>query len=264
MNTIWMIASGTFGEAMRRKILNVFLFVALALMVMGFAFASFQPKEEMVIIKSLGLGVIGLAGVFISVILFINLVPVEIERRTIYTILSKPVQRYEFLLGKFLGGLMTVFLNILLMGLAFVVLIIWKGGINHETMQGCLDCLKGVLMIFFQLLLLGGVAMCFSVFLSPFVNFFLSFALYLLGSMGVLESLATPNDKQPAMVTNFFKFLHYIVPNFANFNIQNPIIHPDVIVRNETLYIAQNVVYAVIYTTILLIISVMIFDRREV
>src|SRR6202012_979130 len=117
MNTIWMIASGTFGEAMRRKILNVFLFVALALMVMGFAFASFQPKEEMVIIKSLGLGVIGLAGVFISVILFINLVPVEIERRTIYTILSKPVQRYEFLLGKFIGGLMTVFLNILLMGL---------------------------------------------------------------------------------------------------------------------------------------------------
>jgi ABC-type transport system involved in multi-copper enzyme maturation permease subunit len=259
-----MIASGTFGEAMRRKILNVFLFVALALMVMGFAFASFSPKEEMVIIKSLGLGVIGLAGVFISVILFINLVPVEIERRTIYTILSKPVQRYEFLCGKFLGGLMTVFVNIALMGLAFVLLIAWKGGFTHDTLIGCRDCLKGVLMIFFQLLLVGGVAMCFSVFLSPFVNFFLSFALYLLGSMGVLESLATPSKEQSPVVTGFFKFLHYIVPNFGNFNIQNPIIHPDVIVHNETVYILQNIVYAIIYTAILLIISVMIFDRREV
>jgi ABC-type transport system involved in multi-copper enzyme maturation permease subunit len=264
MNTIWMIASGTFGEARRRKILNGFRFVALALMVMGFAFASFSPKEEMVIIKSLGLGVIGLAGVFISVILFINLVPTEIERRTIYTILSKPVQRYEFLLGKFVGGLMTVFVNIAFMGLAFVLLVAWKGNFSHEALQGCLDCLKGILMIFFQLVILGGVGLCFSVFLSPFVNFFLSFALYLLGSMGVLESLSTPNKDQSPIATGFFKGLHYIVPNFGNFNIQNPIIHPDVIIKNESIYIAQNVLYAIIYTAILLIISVMIFDRKEV
>ena len=121
MNAVWMIASGTFGEAMRRKILNVFLFVALALIVMGFAFASFQPRQEIVLIKSLGLGVIVLAGVFISVILGINLIPKEIERRTIYTILSKPVQRYQFLCGKFLGGLMTVLSNIALMGIALIV-----------------------------------------------------------------------------------------------------------------------------------------------
>lgn len=264
MSTIWMIASGTFGEAMRRKILNVFLFVALALMVMGFAFASFTPKEEMEIIKSLGLGVISLAGVFISVILFINLVPVEIERRTIYTILSKPVQRYEFLCGKFVGGLMTVFVNIALMGIAFVLLVAIKGSFSHEALVGCADCLKGVLMIFFQLTLVGGVALCFSVFLSPFVNFFLSFALYLLGSMGVLESLAAPSKDKSPVVTGFFKVLHYIVPNFGNFNIQNPIIHPDVIVKNEAVYIAQNIVYAIIYTAILLIVAVMIFDRKEV
>ncbi|MEO7718113.1 MAG: hypothetical protein ABIY70_18075, partial [Capsulimonas sp.] len=69
MSTIWLIASGTFGEAMRRKILNVFLFVALALIVMAFAFTSFAARQELVLIKSMGLGVIGLAGVFISVIL---------------------------------------------------------------------------------------------------------------------------------------------------------------------------------------------------
>jgi len=263
MNTIWMIASGTFGEAMRRKILNVFLFVGIALMFMGFAFSSFRPSEEMVIIKSLGLGVIALAGVFISVILFINLIPQEIERRTIYTILSKPVQRYEFLCGKFLGGLMTVFSNILLMGVSFIVLLLIK---EHHWDHDITDAVKGVIMIFFQIMLLGGVSMCFSVILSPFVNFFLSFAVYLLGSMSsVTESLASnPDGKKNPVVVAVFKVVHVLIPNFGNFNIQNPIIHPDVVIHNEGIYLAQTILYAVLWTAILMTIAVLAFDRREV
>ena len=89
MNTIWMIASGTFGEAMRRKILLVFLFVALALIVMGFAFASFTPGREMIVIKSLGPGRHRPGRRLYQRHPGINLIPNEIERRTIYT---HPVQ----------------------------------------------------------------------------------------------------------------------------------------------------------------------------
>ncbi|MBV9849669.1 MAG: ABC transporter permease [Armatimonadetes bacterium] len=265
MNAVWIIAAGTFGEAMRRKILNVFLFVALALIVMGFAFASFSPRQEIVLIKSMGLGVIGLAGVFISVILGINLIPNEIERRTIYTILSKPVQRYQFLCGKFLGGLMTVLSNIGLMGVLFVLLLTWKLSQFHDPFLGTdRDILKGVLMIFFQLTLVSAVALFFSVFLSPFVNFFLTFAVYLLGATGILESLGTPGEDKNRLTVQFFQLLHRIVPNFDNFNIQNPIIHPDVHIINETVYIWQNIAYALVYTAILLTLAVLIFDRREV
>ena len=262
MSTIYMIASGTFGDAIRRKILNVFLLVALALMGMGFTFSSFQPHEEMTIIKSLGLGVIGLAGVFISVILFINLIPVEIERRTIYTILSKPVQRYEFLVGKFLGGLMTVFVNIAVMGIGFLVMLCFK---EHGWDHDVTEALKGVMMIFFQIMLLGSVSMCISVLLSPFVNFFLSFAIYLLGSMSsVTESLATNDSKKSPVVVMFFKVVHVIIPNFGNFNIQNPIIHPDVVIHNETQYLLQTILYALLWTAILMTGAVLAFDRREV
>jgi ABC-type transport system involved in multi-copper enzyme maturation permease subunit len=262
MNAVWMIASGTFGEAMRRRILQVFLFVALALIVMGFAFSSFSPRQEMVVIKSLGLGSIALAGVFISVILGINLIPSEIERRTIYTILSKPVQRYQFVCGKFLGGLMTVLSNIALMGIVFVGLTFYK---EHNWDQDVVDVAKGVLMIFFQLTLVGAVALFFSVFVSPFVNFFLTFAVYLLGSINILGDLASdPSHQKNPISVAFFKVLHFIVPNFDNFNIQNPIIHPDVTITNETLYIWQNILYALVYTAILLTLAVLIFDRREV
>lgn len=262
MGTVWMLAAGTFGEAMRRKILLVFLFVALALIVMGFAFASFTPTREMVVIKSLGLGVISLAGVFISVILGINLIPNEIERRTIYTILSKPVQRWQFVCGKFLGGLLTVLSNIALMGLAFILLMVIKErGFNHDV----LSVAKGVAMIFFQLTLVGAVALFFSVFVSPFVNFFLTFAVYLLGSTDIASSLASdPDHKKGALTVGFFKVLHNIIPNFGNYNIQNPIINPHQIIKDEGHYLLYLVAYALVWTALLLTFAVVIFDRREV
>jgi len=262
MGTIWMLAAGTFGEAMRRKILLVFLFVALALIVMGFAFASFTPTREMVVIKSLGLGVISLAGVFISVILGINLIPNEIERRTIYTILSKPVQRWQFVCGKFLGGLLTVLSNVALMGVAFILLMILKErGFNHDV----LNVAKGVAMIFFQLTLVGAVALFFSVFVSPFVNFFLTFAVYLLGSTDIASSLASdPDHKKGALTVGFFKILHNVIPNFGNYNIQNPIINPHQVIKDEGHYLTYLITYALIWTAFLLLSAVLIFDRREV
>lgn len=259
MSTIWTLASGTFGEAIRRKILNIFVVVGIALMVLFFAFGAFSPTEELIIMKSTGLGIISIAGVFISVILGINLIPSEIEKRTIYTILSKPVRRYEFLIGKFLGALMTVFVNIILMGAIFIIAVWIK---RHNPEWGIWD---GIIMTLFQIMLLNAVALLFSVFLTPFVNFFLTFAVYIVGSMSsVTEDLAKDDPKKNAIVTGFFKIVHFLVPNFGNFNIQNPIIYPNEEIRNMAAYMVQNALYATIYATILILIAVLIFDRREV
>ena len=128
---------------------------------------------------------------------------------------------------------------------------------------------KGILMIFFQMTLLGAVAMFFSVFLSPFVNFFLTFAVWLLGNASSLtEALADPTSdpghpKNPIIV-GIFKLVHVVIPNFANYNIQNPIINPHEHITNEPIYIAWNILYAVVYTAILLTVGSLIFDRREV
>lgn len=259
MGTVWTLALATFGEAVRRKILLIFLVVAIALLVLFFAFAQFQATEQMVIIKSTGLGIISLAGVFISVILGINLIPNEIDRRTIYTILSKPVNRWQFILGKFIGGLLTVLLNIFAMGLIFIVAVAAKA---HAFQYSIID---GVTMIFFQMMLISGVALLFSVFVSPFVNFFLTFAVYIVGSMSsVTESLATPAPNKSIVTQYLFKFVHFIIPNFGNFNIQNPIIHPDVQVVNMAKYMSTNILYAFIEVAIMMLVAILIFDRREV
>jgi ABC-type transport system involved in multi-copper enzyme maturation permease subunit len=258
MSTVWLLAASTFQEARRRKILLVFLFGALAIMLMGMAFGSLQPSRDLSVTKSLGLGVISLAGVFISIILYITLIPAEIERRTIYSILSKPVQRSQYVAGKFLGGLMTVLANIALMGVIFLVIMTAKQiGYQHSgdsalsAAQVDAALVKNLLMIFFQMTLLGAVAMFFSVFLPPVVNFFLTFGVWLLGSAPILKS-------------GPLAFLHLILPNFGNFSIQNPFINPSQHVTQEPAYIGLNIVYALVYTAILLMLGTVIFDRREV
>ena len=252
MNTIWLLASSTFGEAIRRKILLVFLFGGLAIMLMGMAFGALTPTRDLNVTKSLGLGVISLAGVFISIILYITLIPTEIERRTIYSILSKPVQRYQYLTGKFLGGLMTVLANLSLMGLIFLVILTAKLiQYNQPVLPADLGLLKNLLMIFLQMTLLGAVAMFFSVFLPPVVSFFVTFGVWLLGS-GLLPAEGP------------LHLLHYVVPNFSNDAIQNPWINPSVVVTQEPAYIALNIFYALLYTALLLIAGTVVFDRREV
>src|SRR5689334_13793307 len=117
------IARQTVREALRRRVMWVILVIGVFLIALGPVFGFLNPKDNQTVLKSLGLAAILLAGLFITIVTCIYLIPVEIERRTIYTVLSKPVQRYEFVLGKFLGGFITVAINILSMGVVFLLML---------------------------------------------------------------------------------------------------------------------------------------------
>jgi ABC-type transport system involved in multi-copper enzyme maturation permease subunit len=264
MSTALVIARNTISEALRRKILNAFLMVGIAVLVLTFAFQQLSPRQELTLIKGMGLGIISLAGLFITVILTINMLPVEIERRTIYTILSKPVRRHEFLLGKYFGALGTILINVLLMSFVFVVAVGVKQVLAGAPVNA-LDLFKGVLLIYMQLLLLCSLAMFFSTFLTPLVNFFLSLSLFVIGN---LSSFTEDLAKQANNIISkgFFTVVHYLVPNFGNFNLINPLVNPDAAaqMRSEFQFIAGNVLYALVYSTVLLILAILVFDRREV
>lgn len=251
------IARQTVREALRRRVMWIFLIIGVFLIALGPVFGFLSPKDSQTVLRSLGLAAILLAGLFITIVTCIYLIPVEIERRTIYTVLSKPVQRYEFVLGKFLGGFATVFVNIAAMGIVFLVMIYFQEGRHIPT-----EMVKGVLLTFFQMLLLAALTIFFSTFATPVVNFFLSFGIFLVGNLGsVTDSLTTSQNKVTRIVGTA---IHYIVPNFSNFNIQNSLIHPTQEIQNENVFIFNNIVYALIYSAVLLTLAILIFDRREV
>lgn len=262
MNTAFVIARNTIGEALRKKVINAFFMVGVVLIALTFIFNQFAPRQELTLVKGMGLGIISLAGLLITVILSINLIPTEIERRTIYTILAKPVRRYEFLIGKFFGSIGTLLINVGLMGVVFVVAIAIKQ-IGAENAMNPLLLLKGILMILMQLVLLSALAIFFSTFVTPLVNFFLTMVVFVLGNLSTY-TLNLAKASQLAPVKWFLTGVHYIVPNFANFQYTNPLLQPDVVVKNEVAFLTQNCVYAVVYATALLFLAMIAFDRREV
>lgn len=250
------IAQQTVREALRRRVMWIFFVSGICLIAMGPVFGFLQPKDSQTVLRSLGLAAILLSGLFITIVTCIYLIPVEIERRTIYTVLSKPVQRYQFILGKFLGGFATVFINIFAMGLVFLVMI--------YSLEKRLptEMVIGVSLTFFQMMLLAALSIFFSTFAAPVVNFFLSFGIFLVGNLSSVTDSLTANPN--ALVSGIGKAVHYILPNFGNFNIQNSIIHPTIEIKNQQVFIFQNIIYAIVYSLVLLTLAVLIFDRREV
>jgi len=261
MSAIYAIAATTLGEAVRKRVLLVILLIGVGLLIVTPGLQQLAPRQANTVLIAFGLGVIQMIGALVAVVLTIGLIPTEIERRTIYTILSKPVQRYQFLLGKFLGSVATIAMMMALMTVVFLLLY-WI--MRHEVP---LNILQGPPLFFLQMVLLSAVAMFFSTFVSPIVNFFLSFGLYMVGNIGnpLLDSLSSARGENVnQLAKGAVTLLHYILPNFANYNVQNPIINPESAIGNTQVYVVQVVLYAVIYTSILMTLAVLVFDRREV
>lgn len=286
---IWTIAKNTVSEAMRKKVLNVCLMVALAMIVLSLSFTQLGFQQDMTIVKSLGLFVILLAGFIISLLMSISLIPNEVERRTIYTILSKPVKRYEFVVGKYLGGLITLFVNIAVMGIVFVGMIAVKaylgqkfgqqiGGIaaSAATPKDAVTAVKmswhlfdpalvlGIVLIYFQFFVMSSIVMFFSVFMSPTVNFFASASVYVVGSAADIWRSMAQNGHTPQLVRYLYTGIYYMLPKFSNFNVQNKLIHPELPVHNFNLYVAITIGQALAYSLVVMIIAVLMFEKKEV
>lgn len=258
MNATLAIAGATFGEAIRKRILLVILLAALVIILISPAFEPFAGRGQRTLILSFGFGIIQLAGTFIAIIMCTGLIPTEIERRTIYTILSKPVQRWSFVVGKYLGAVGTLAFVYLMMGMVFMMVSrVSLGEFNLKIAQG-------LIMFFFQSSLLAGVTLFFSTFVSPLVNYFLSGGVFLMGNLmsSFLETIQRNPDVTPFTRVPI-QILTVVLPNFANFNIQNPIINPEQVLTDELAYFIQTVMYAIVYVVLLLVASVLVFNQRE-
>lgn len=253
---ILAIAKQTLEDMVRRKIMMILLLVSVAMIALGPSVSFLTPRESSAVLRSLGLAVILIAGLLITIISSIQVIPTEIERRTIYTVLSKPVQRYEFVLGKFLGGIFTVFVMIAMMGLVFL------GVLYLQERAFAPDMLKGVVLTFFQMMLLAALTICFSTFATPVVNFFLSFGIFIVGNLSTVTESLTSNQRPVTRIVA--TVIHVLIPNFGNFNLQNKLIHPEQVLSNEAAFVTQNIIYAIIYSALLLIVAILVFDRREV
>jgi ABC-type transport system involved in multi-copper enzyme maturation permease subunit len=252
MTRILSISLNTFRETLREKLLYNLLIFALLMIGSSILLSRLTLGDANRLILDLGLASINIFGVIIAIFVGIGLVSKEIDKKTIYTILSKPVPRYEFLLGKYLGLCITLLANttIMVAGL-FMVL---------KFMQVPIDVVlfKSVLLIYIELLVVTAVALLFSTFTSSTLSAIFTLAIYVIGHLSAdLKSLG---DKLDSVSRSVLNALYYVMPNLERFNLKGHVIHQlDVGMTDMMLIIC----YGIAYATLVLLVATIIFQRRD-
>jgi ABC-type transport system involved in multi-copper enzyme maturation permease subunit len=249
------IASNTFREAVRDRVL--YNLIAFALLLSGAAILVGQISIdiERLVVVNLGLTAVSLFGVLIAIFVGIGLVSKEIEKRTLYTVLSRPVRRWEFIVGKFFGLAGTLVVNTFFMAIGVFAALLY---VSKAFQKPQVWILVALYFIILQFLIICSVALLFSSFSSPLLSAVFAFSLFVVGSFSEdLRGFA-------AMAHGITRWLAtaaaYLVPNFSTLNVISAVAHEQPVAGQLILY---NSLYALLYSAVALSGAVLIFERRN-
>lgn len=251
---VYAIATNTFREAVRDRVLyNLVVFVLLITACAVFL-GELTAGQEARTIVNIGLGAMLLFGVFISIFVGVGLVTKEIEKKTLYTVFSKPIGRGEFLVGKYLGLCLTLIVNVAVMGLGVSLALLFVGGGGLAV-----SIWAAVVLIFFELTIITAVAVLFSSFSSPALSSLLTFLVFVIGHFSAsLKEFAENLGSTAAKY--LFGAIYYILPNLSFFSFTTPAAHGRI---PEATLMAGAVLYALVYCAVLLSAAVLIFRHRN-
>ena len=266
MSAVPAIAVNVFRESVRDKVLYNLVAFAILLMGASYLIGQLTAGQDMKIIKDLGLAAMLLFGLFIAVFIGIGLVSKEVERRSIYSLLSKPIRRPEFILGKYCGLLLTLLVNVAAMTCAFYVVLaimIWTQPPQAKVIweAPALDpaLLKAVLLIYAELAIVTACALFFSSFSTPILSAAFTVGMFVIGQFNAdLKHFETIVSSRPAAW--LARGLYYTLPNLAPFDVKAAVVHGQPVAAG---YLLLTLGYAACYIGVLLLLTMTVFSRRD-
>jgi ABC-type transport system involved in multi-copper enzyme maturation permease subunit len=260
------IAINVFRESVRDKVLYNLVFFAILLIGASLLIGQLTAGQDVKIIKDLGLSATSVFGLFIAVFIGIGLVSKEVERRSVYALLAKPIHRWQLVVGKYFGLSLTLAVNIAMMAAAlFVVLAYMRRGVPPEVVRAWdappLDpaLLIAIGLILVELMLVTAIALFFSTFSTPLLSAALTFGLFVVGHFSAdLRNFEAAVDSPAA--GRIARALYWVLPNLAQFDVKANVVHGRHVPPG---YVALVVAYAAVYIAILLTVSVYVFSRRD-
>lgn len=266
MSVVPQIAVHVFKESVRDKVLYNLVFFAVLLIAASYLIGQLTAGQDVKIIKDLGLAATSVFGLFIAIFIGIGLVSKEVERRSIYSLLSKPVRRHELILGKYAGLVLTLAVNLSVMAVALYVVLGYMSLIETEEFKQSWEApatdpamLKAIFLIFVQLTLVTAIALFFSTFSSPILSAVLTFGLYVGGHFSQdLKNFESVVESQAAGYLT--EGLYYVLPNFAAFDVKAEVVHAQPVTFE---YLALATAYGLAYISVLLLAAMYIFSRRD-
>jgi ABC-type transport system involved in multi-copper enzyme maturation permease subunit len=249
------IAANTFREAVRDRVL--YNLIAFALLMSGAAILVGQISIgiERLVVVNLGLTAVSLFGVVIAIFIGIGLVSKEIDKRTLYTVLSRPVQRWEFIVGKFFGLAGTLAVNTFFMAIGVFAALFY---ISHGLQAADGWILIALYFIVLQFMVITALALLFSSFSTPIFAALFAFCLFVIGSFA--EDLRAFAAMAQGATHLLATGAAYLVPNFSCFNVISSVAHGQPV---ATQLIVSNTIYALVYMGMAICGAVLIFERRN-
>ncbi len=246
------IALNTFRESIRDRLLYAILFFGLLLMGATVLLGSISLDQDVKVIKDLGL-----AGIFIVNFLIIlsvgtNLVSKEIDRKSIYAVLTKPIERSTFIIGKFIGLGATLFVTTVMMSAVFVAVLLAKNAGLPPLIFVALA------FTYLELLFLVAIALMFSTFTAPVASALYTLAFFLIGHS--MTSLTRFGEQAGPFVKGLIAVVSHVLPNLEKFNIKNQVVYDVAVSGPQSIW---TVVYAGAYITVLIMIATNILRRQE-
>jgi ABC-type transport system involved in multi-copper enzyme maturation permease subunit len=256
MRNVLAVAANTFREAVRDRVLYNLVFFALLMMGAAILVGQISIGIEESVMASLGLSAISIVGIFIAVFIGVGLVSKEMDKRTLYALLAKPVHRWEFLLGKFCGLVMTLAVNTAAMAVGLYIAL-WY--VKHPLENSDWYLLVAVYLIWLKLALIVALAMLFSCFTTPFLAILFTLGIYVAGLFaGDLRTMQAV-DLTPAAM-GMFKAISYVLPNFENFNVMAAVVHGRSV---PAALVGQDTGYTILYAGVVLLAASLVFARRN-
>jgi ABC-type transport system involved in multi-copper enzyme maturation permease subunit len=247
------IAGITFKEAKRDRVLYLLFFFAVVAIASSRVLALLTVGDRVKIIKDVGLASLNIFGVLMAVLMGTGLVYKEIDKKTIFTLLSKPLHRAEFLFGKFLGLAFTLFIMTTAMSLIFLAVVF------AHTLSLDWRLLIAIAYIYLELLVITALAILFSTFASPILSSIFSLSFYLIGHLTWGLELLIKKARTAAGRTAL-RALYLVLPDLENFNFKTEAVHNLPIPSGIFLW---SFLYALCYTAFLLALAVLVFRRRD-
>ena len=264
----WYIALYTYREGIRKKTLIGFLILSL-LVIFGASFISsyLDPTSEtdidLKLIKDICVATISIFGVLITIFISASVVPGEIENKVIYTILSKPVRRIQYLLGKFIGAQLIIIVNLALMGLLFFAALYMRQGIMPTLL------LWSILLTYFEFLIISAFTFAVScASTSAVVPTIIGLFIYITGNLTEflkdVQNRAGQSGKWfDDMIGWIANTLYQVLPNLQNFSLKTQIINGQPNDPPTDVLIPNLMAYGTLYAVFGFLLAWVIFWRKE-
>jgi Cu-processing system permease protein len=251
MKKIKAIAVNTFKEGIRNRIMYNLVFFALAMIVFSYFIGEVSIGERIKVMQDMGLSAISIFGILIAIFVGIGLVYKEVDKRTIYTIISKPIERYQFLVGKFLGLSSMLFVQTAFMSIFFYFLLyITSDFVNYEL-------IKAILLIYMELLVITSIALFFSSFSSPFLSAVFTMGFFIIGH--TTEELYRVGQRTEEPILKWLtSFVSYF--NLDHFSISARLVHG---VDISWIWVGEIFMYGLFWILLFMTFSAMAFQKRD-